>query len=243
MSDADEPELKIVSFSGLDGRLWGAAFDAGGTSTVIGVGDELMALAPPATTLAAGSPGEWKLSGGGLQLSILPRADAAGDGSPGTPERCRVQGHLTIDGAERAIDCPGMRSCGTPLALRQLGSLRGVWGWFDDEQAVGVIAARPSGAAGQESDRLTATLFDAEGRVTVQDPRLSTAYGPDGLPARMGMELWVGDGDEQYPQRAAGEAVASGDELAAGGTTLRILPLRCHSRGLDGPGVYLLARF
>jgi hypothetical protein len=59
----------------------------------------------------------------------------------------------------------------------------------------------------------------------------------------MGLELWVGDGDEQFPRRAAGEALGPGEELSAGAMTVRILPLRCHSAGHDGPGVYLLARF
>jgi hypothetical protein len=237
MMAAAEAQATLVSFCDLEGQVWGAAFDG---AVVVAFGDRRIAGGPETTTLQTGTD-EWKLAGPhGLDLSIAPVPAAEANGPA---ELCRVHGHAVLDGDRRAVDCRGLRSSGPFPGASKLDSLRGVWGWFDEAQAVAVIAARPAGAAGQETDVVAASLFDAEGPITVQEPRLSTTYGAEGLPERVGLELWIGDGEEQYPRRAAGEALDPGEGLTAGTTGLRILPLRCHSAGLDGPGVYLLARF
>lgn len=118
-----------------------------------------------------------------------------------------------------------------------------MWGWFEDGQALALLAVRPQGRGAQEDERLTATVFDPEGPLSSEEPRLSTTYDSEGLPARAGLELWIGDGEEQYPRRAAAEASGPGARLDVDGVALQARPFRCHSRGLDGPGVYLLARF
>jgi hypothetical protein len=232
--------LALVSFGDGDGRLWGAALQAGEAAVVaVDVGDFRITGGPERTTLSTEAE-EWRLTAQGVELSIAPMAAGS---AAATGELCRVEGHVVRDGAEHTIDARGVRSRGPVPDGRELESLRGVWSWFEDAHVLAVIAARPAGAAGQESDRVTATLFEAAEPITVHDPRLSTTYGAHGLPARMGLELWVGDGDEQYPRRAAGEPLGPGEELSNGAMTVRILPLRCHSAGHDGPGVYLLARF
>ena len=55
--------------------------------------------------------------------------------------------------------------------------------------------------------------------------------------------LWLDDdeGGDQYPRRAAGESLKVGLTTGEGAVQLRATLLRCHSRGREGVGVYLLA--
>lgn len=250
MSVASEPGLRVVSFGDLHGRVWGAVFDAGrptamalgGIGADDGAGGERAAgadnpAAGPATVSTSQS-GEWQLSAEWLTLSV-----SAPQASNGSSDLCRARGTLVFDGEEVEVDCPATRSHARDLDFGGLDSIRGLWGWFEDDQGLALLAVRPSGRPAQEADRLTATLFDAEGVVSVEEPRLSTTYDADGLPTRAGLELWIAEGEEQYPRRAAAEATGPGASVNSDGVTLQARPLRCHSRGLDGPGVYLLARF
>lgn len=236
MTAAAAPALRVVSFGDLQGRVWGAAFDAGRPTVLAGTGDGRPAAGP--ATITASGGGEWQLSGDWLEVSVT-----APLVKNGTSELCRASGKLVLDGVEVEVDGPATRSYARDLDRHDVDSVRGIWGWFEDEQAVALLAVRPRGRSAQEAERLTATLFDADGLVSVEEPRLSTTYDSDGLPARAGLELWIDEGEEQYPRRAAAEAAGPGASIEADGITLWARPLRCHSRGLDGPGVYLLARF
>ena len=73
------------------------------------------------------------------------------------------------------------------------------------------------------------------------DPRLSTTYDGDGHPTRATLELWITQGEREFPRRAAGEASGPAVAVAGDDATLLVQPLRCHARGSDGAGVYLLA--
>ena len=115
-----------------------------------------------------------------------------------------------------------------------LGSARAVSGWFGDDDAFTLLALRASESVGQEADLVAATLFEPEGWVPVDDPRLSTTYTGEGLPARASLELWIGEGENEFPRRAAGEAVGTGAALEADGLELHVVPMRCHSRGREG---------
>jgi glyoxylase-like metal-dependent hydrolase (beta-lactamase superfamily II) len=77
----------------------------------------------------------------------------------------------------------------------------------------------------------------------VDDPRLSTTYAASGLPSRTNLELWIGEGENEFPRRVAGEASAEGAVLQVEDVDLRVVPMRCHSRGREGTGVYVLATF
>ncbi len=127
------------------------------------------------------------------------------------------------------------------MRLPKLESVRGLSGWFGADQGLTLLALRPAGRRGQEDDLIAATVFDPEGWMAVDDPRISTTYRAGDRPARASLELWIGDGDEQFPRRAAAEATGDGAELEHNGLRLQVTPLRCHTLGLDGAGVYLLA--
>jgi hypothetical protein len=157
------------------------------------------------------------------------------------PELCRLTGML----AGRSVDWGAVRMrLPAPRSARdEPGSLRLVAGWMADGSAVGLIAARSRRAERADQEAVSATLFDPESWLAVSEPRLSTTYGPGEIPSRVNLELWVGEGEHEFARRAAGEAC--GAPVAARGAreegTVQVIPLRCHSRGEEGFGVYVLA--
>jgi hypothetical protein len=243
--------FQALSFGDVDGRVWGGALDAGGPAFAFGDGET--------TTSGAGSEAVrwtpdgrgWRLTGEGFDLHMEPGGEELPeppDPDPGMTvsgmeELCRVQGTLTVAGAEHAVDCVGTRWMLDGVDVSALHSLRAVSGWFASDQALAVLSLRSRRSSGHESDLIAATLFDPDGWVPVKDPRLSTTYAQDGAPARVNLELWVGDEEEEYPRRAAGEAAGGAVSVSSGDFALRVAPMRCHSRGQAGAGVYVLATF
>jgi hypothetical protein len=220
-----------------------------------------------------GDEGAWTLTGEGVDLTVVAAnapapADAAADagagadadagGAPGEgsgevrvpqppPEGpadqqlCRVTGTVTVGGAQRTVDCVGTRARAEGKAVSAATAARLTAAWFTDAEAIELLALRP--AKGQPQETLAATLFDADAWIPVHEPRLSTTYDGEGVPLRAGLELWVTDGEHEYPRRVAGEADREHAVATAPGLTLSVSRLRCHSRGQDGPGVYVLATF
>jgi hypothetical protein len=248
--------VRAVAFGTPDGSVWGAGLDAGVPAMVATGGAE-----PVAVALAwdADRP-EWALSGDRISLTVSPTAEPqppAGDGEPpagddeppappataapaswsGRQELCRVTG--TVGGAE--IDCVGVRTELTQVRPGELGSVRGFSGWVSDVEAVTLLALRSGSEAHHERDLVAATVFEPDRWMSSHDPRLSTTYDGDGNPTRATLEMWITHGEREFPRRAAGEAAGPSVSVAGDQMTLQVLPLRCHSRGSDGAGIYLLA--
>lgn len=244
MSRAATSSLRMLCFGDAGGEVWGAAVSAGvtalafftpeGTGSVTGAGE--IALRPE---------GEgWRLAGPDCELRFIPagengRAARSAAGDMG----CRVEGHLGAPDARRPVSCAGTVSLEPEARIDRLDSIRALSGWFDADHGVVLRALRPPGGKGHEQDAIAATLFDPEASVAVTDPRISTTFRPHERPARAGLELWVGEGDELFPRRAAAEASGESVEAAGDGIRLAVTPLRCHAAGLDGTGVYLIAHF
>jgi hypothetical protein len=241
--------FRSVAFGDLDGDLWGAAID----------GDiRLLALGTPAgrqqrlgrDSISWTISGQrWTLTADDLEVAIDPcdrptdPAAADGDASARLDELCQVSGRITIDGVEQEIDCQGTRtSFDQGVDLHGLDSLRGVYAWFGDGEGLTLLSLRPRGAGDHACDVATASVFAPEAWRTVAEPRLSTTYAADGAPTRVGLELWLGEGEEHYPRRAGGEVTGPAVDLQVDGLKVRVAPLRLHSRGRQGAGVYLLAR-
>ena len=247
--------VRAIAFASPDGSVWGAAISDGErwslASGPAGSGD-----GPIDVTVEL--DGGWRLEGGGGALSLLATADdpPAGPavdgyrtpGGPGSafvpgesPELCRVTGSVSGD----VVEWRGVRVTVAPprSAKDAPGSVRFVTGWLADGSAVGLIAVRSRRNDHPDGDAVSATLFDPERWLAVSDPRLSTTYDASGAPARVNLELWIGDGEHEYPRRAAGEAAAAPSASAGPGGALQVLPLRCHSRGEEGVGLYVLATF
>jgi hypothetical protein len=241
--------VRAVAFGTPDGSVWGVGLDAGVPALVADGGAELVAAA---ITWNADGP-DWGLSADRVSLTVspapepehqtgddVPPAPAASEREPswsGRQELCRVIG--TIAGAE--IDCVGVRTELTEVRPAELGSIRGFSSWVSAEEAVTLLALRSESEAHHDRDLVAATVFDPDGWMTSDDPRLSTTYDGDGNPTRATLELWIAQGEREFPRRAAGEAAGPAVTVTGDDATLWVLPLRCHSRGHDGAGVYLLA--
>jgi hypothetical protein len=242
--------VRALAFGNPDGSLWGAGLDAGVPAVIATGGAEPIAVA---LAWNADAP-EWRLSGDRISLTVSPTSEPeppAGDeespppvvaaaGEPagsGRQELCRVTG--TVDGAE--IDCVGVRTELTQVRPGEFGSVRGFSGWVSAEEAVTLLALRPGSEAHQQRDLVAATVFEPDRWMSSHDPRLSTTYDGDGNPTRATVELWIRQGEREFPRRAGGEAAGPSVAVTGDDLTLRVLPMRCHSRGSDGAGVYLLA--
>lgn len=233
--------LRWLAFGDLDSAVWGVAWipgDAGAGHAVLGAGADTHAVA---VELAAGSPGsDWRLHAEGLELSFSP----AGEPASGL---VHASGRFSGNGGEHRVDAQGWVAAVSELpAAGELDSLRLVAAWFGDDEGVALLALRPRKARGQETDHISASLIESAVARTVIDPRLSTTYDGDGVPARVGIELWVSEPGEdpeaptERPLRLAGEAVGAPTTFAYHGLELRAQPFRWHGHGRDGAGVYLL---
>lgn len=247
--------VRALAFGTPDGSLWAAGVDAGGLALLAGA-----AGAPLRATVAwdadvqpdprgdgVAAP-QWRLSGDGVELTaaaVKQPAPAGADGVDGAEHRepgwagiqqlCRVTGNVA--GSE--IDCVGVR---TELSgVAEVESIRGFGGWLSDSRAVALLALRAGSGADHERDRIAATVFDDDGWRVSGDPRLSTTYDADGDPIRATLELWIADGEHELVRRAAGEADGEAVLAEAERGRLQVLPLRCHSHGDEGTGVYMVA--
>jgi hypothetical protein len=233
-------ETRSFAFGEPDGELFGTAtvWDGGSCTSFPG----------PVRAEGNGPDEEWRLTGGGVELTFTPAGEAAeldlpDAGVTSLYQLARVHGMVTLDGAEREVDCAGQRSLrlGT-LDGKRFGTLRTVSGWFGDADGVAVLAARPRRARGHDSELLAGVLLEGGVPVRVAEPRLSSTYTADGIPARVGLELWLGEDDDadQYARRAAGETI--GRAAACEDPPLRSAVLRWRMQGREGVGVYELLR-
>lgn len=242
MSRAESRPLRLLCFGDATGEVWGGAVSAGTAALAFGTPDGTGSATGSGELSVRHDDDGWLLSGQDFELRFGPvgepgsaQPSAAGD------ELCHVEGRVSVAGHERAVSCPGTISVDPETEIGRLDSVRALSGWFGDDQGLTLHALRPAGSEGQEQDAIAATLFDPEEWLAVIDPRLSTTFRPPELPARASLELWVGDGEDIYPRRAAAEAAGSAAEAGDDGLRLAITPLRCHSAGRDGTGVYLIA--
>jgi hypothetical protein len=216
--------MRTLAFGDADSQVWGVVWDG---VACLGAGD----LVQRRDAVPEGED-EWRL----LQLTASPVADPV-EHSDGFDQLCRVSGEFELDGNTHTVDSLGRRA--EHRALEAQHSIREVSAWFEPDGGIALRSLRPRDARGQDVDAVTAAVLDAEAPGPVADPRLSTTYSADGDPLRAGLELWLTDGENEFPLRAAGEALGPSGELSPG---VRAQLFRWHSRGREGAGVYVLAR-
>jgi hypothetical protein len=198
------------------------------------------------------------------------RSGSSDGGIEGFDQLSTANGRFTLDGEEQPVDCLGWRSARSGnLDLRRLGSFRQVSAWFKPGAGLALLALRSRKSRGQEADVLAAGVLETERPGPVADPRLSTTYTAAGLPIRAGLELWVesgpsaageaepddpaGEADEhvdslsepapdEYPRRAAGEALGVHADWSVAEFELHAELFRWHNHGHEGAGVYLLGQ-
>jgi hypothetical protein len=255
--------LRRFAFGDLDEGTWGTAW----LPSVQGAGIVALGAAGESRSLAAELEGtsdsaEWHLEAEGASLIVSPEGEAVGTpqegGIEGFDQLCRVRGRIRLGGSEQsaeALGCRGLRA--GSIDGDQFESIREVSAWFEPDQGMVLTALRPRGSRGHDADVVTAAIL-GERAATVGDPRLSTTYTAQGRPARAGLELWLSADEEaqeqeaatgeappedrRYPRRASGQAVGARVELGAEGLQAQAELFRWHSQGLEGAGVYLLAR-
>ncbi|HXO06748.1 MAG TPA: hypothetical protein VN880_01880 [Solirubrobacteraceae bacterium] len=242
MTDAPPSQLRVLAFGDLDGEIWGCAVDAGDPAIVFTTPDGNGSATGAGTISLNDDRSAWTVTGDGFELRATPVAHDGPDGAA-AGELCRVQGTLTVAGARREVECLGTRSEGDPSRVKRLRSARAISSWFASDRGLALLALRPDSGKGHESDLIDAIVFEPDGWIAVDEPRLSTTFRAGDQPARASLELWITEGDEQYPRRAAAEASGPGAAVDGVGISLHVTPLRCHTGGLDGAGIYLLARF
>jgi hypothetical protein len=240
--------LKTLAFGGLDAPAWGAAF-APDDSIFLAVGDDQRLLVPSVRVYVAEDAGDWHLDGDHAAFIVSSAGDplpvrTADDELAGAAQLCRVTGRFELDGAEQTVDSPGLRTWSSELmGLDRFQSIRAVSSWFGPDEGFALTALRPRKAKAHDADLIAAAVLGPDAAVPVSEPRLSTTYSADGWPTRAGLELWLGeDEQEQYPRRASGEATGPRAEGGVGGLELRAERFRWHSRGKDGAGVYVVAQ-
>jgi hypothetical protein len=248
--------LHVLAFGDLGPAAWGVSWipDPGtparlavrrGSSSAVLEGE-----------LDPGRPEDlWRFESGASALAFTPLVEPQPSQDPEDhlelrDQVCEVTGSVRIDDQDTEVSCLGWRSSAEADAeLSQWDSVRFLAGWLDPRRGFSLLALRPRKARGHEADTVAVTLLEDPPRGPVVDPRLSTTYTEEGVPAKAGLELWLAEADQddseestapQYPRRAAGEAVGGGLDWSQGDFRLHASLLRWHSHGQDGPGVYLL---
>ena len=215
-----DDQVRTLSFGDVDGTVWGAALTAGSRGALV-VGDltgQTAHFEPGAGQLARRTARSWRLAVDGVELQVEPAAEegdspprpdggAPASGGSGAVPRAR----RGLPGAVSSIasTAPGRARSSTASRRRHWIRSRAVTGWFAPDEAFTLLALRAPRGKGQESDLVAATLFDPEGWIPVADPRLSTTYDGAGVPTRVNLELWVSEGENEFPRRAAGEAAGN----------------------------------
>lgn len=245
MSTLTASVLRTLAFGDLDAGIWGVAWGGAEPFVTIGAMNPAVSTSGAPTSMDGSSSAEdWTVSGPSAELTVTPHSDPVAVSEPeGFDQLCRIQGRFSLDGAERAVDSLGRRGSRPQLDVREFQEIRDVSAWFEPDEGIALTALRPRGAAGHDKDIVVASVFEPARALPVADPRLSTTYTADGTPARVGVELWLEgeEEDQQYPLRAAGEALGA-SASAHNEVDLQAHAFRWHSRGRDGAGVYLLVR-
>ena len=112
----------------------------------------------------------------------------------------------TAESSEAGADGPWRIT--TPIRWDAITAVRLLCAEFKDHSALAVLAVRPAEAAGHDGEHVAAALRGRKGDESeLERVLLSTEYGPDSEPARIGIELHLSD--EEVPLRGAGDASAS----------------------------------
>jgi hypothetical protein len=168
---------------------------------------------------------------------------ARAGGMAGYEQLCRVRGEVAIDGEVLAVT-GGVgqrgRSWGSP-DWRRLAAAHTICAWMGPEEGVAVCALHPTGAKGHGEDARWGAVLGAGAATPITDPRVSTTYDGDGRQRRAGLELWIGEGEEEYARRAAG-TVLCGSTLELGQLRLDCAFMRWTMGGRSGIGRYDVLR-
>ncbi len=245
MSPVATGTVRTLAFGETRTGVWVCAWADGERCVVAAGGDDAPATAIPGAAIGGTTGTEpWRVTADGLELTAT-ALGAAADLAPfdGFDQLCEVTGTIRLGGDEHSLSALGRRGVRAGIDLSRLDSLRDLGAWFAPDDGLTLTAARPRGAKGHDRDVVAASVFGEDGAKPVADPRLSSTYSADGRLLHTGLELWLdADNDQQYPRRAAADAVGEGVRVDGDGLAVTVWPLRWRTRGEEGAGVYVLAR-
>ena len=123
---------------------------------------------------------------------------------------------------------------GGELDWDEVEALRVVSGRLDDGRLLAIAAVRPVDARGHGEEVVAGVLGDSTGFDPLAEALLSTEYGSDGLPGRVGVELYREGGE--LPVRIAADvtATAAGEQ---GGVRRTSAALALRASGSAGAGI------
>ena len=122
-----------------------------------------------------------------------------------------------------------------PIAWDAVAAVRLLSAEFKDRSVLGVVAVRPTGASGHDEEHLAAVLRRKDDEPEPEQILLSTEYGSDGEPARIGIELHLRD--EEAPLRGAGDARGS-RVTEEDGVRRSVTELTMRLDGTEGSGTF-----
>jgi hypothetical protein len=116
-------------------------------------------------------------------------------------------------------------------------ALRLVSAVFEDGRTLALAALRPRGTAGHDRDSVAHHLEESGERIALTEALLSTEYDADGLPRRIGVELWAEP--ESQPMRLAADRQGE-VEVAGDGVRRELARMSFRLEGASGTGTYEL---
>lgn len=159
------------------------------------------------------------LGPGRVGLSFDPGALAVGDG--------------------RADPARSPWSVGGAVDWQDAEALRLISAVFEDGRQLAVAALRTRGADGQDAESVVAHLAEDGEIVTVEAAYISTEYGSDRMPRRLGIEIWTDP--ERAPLRVAADREAPAAFFEEG-VRRESTPMRFRLEGAGGTGLYEVLR-
>jgi hypothetical protein len=244
----EESDAFTVAFGDPSAGVYGlartsaSAEDAGGMG-ILFVDGEVAAVKAEGVAIEVVEPlRRWRASFTGafdVELEALsPPAEVEVGDMRGYEQLCRVTGRA----AGREVACLGQHGhAWGRVDWSKLALARTVTAWLDEQTGVTLSALRAASAKHHSDETIAAHVVLGGAPVAVADPRLSTTYDAGGRQVHAGLELWVGDGEGEYPHRAAGEVVC-GTTVDLGSLRLDCAFFEWRMEGRSGVGRYDVVR-
>jgi hypothetical protein len=124
---------------------------------------------------------------------------------------------------------------GGELDWDEVDSVRVLTARLGDGRRLAVVALRPAGASGHGDEVVAGAIGDGESFTGLDEPLLSTEYGADGRPRRLGLELYPAD--DGLALRIAADVTATAG-TAAGGVDRIAAALAVRDAGGEGAGTF-----
>ena len=113
--------------------------------------------------------------------------------------------------------------------------LRLILAAFEDGRALALAALRPTGATGHDRDSVAVQLTESGDPVPLTEALVSTEYDAEGLPRRVGAELWAEP--DSPPMRLAGDRHGE-VKVDAGEPRREAVRMSFRLEGVGGVGTY-----